>query len=285
MEATRDAKVRRAMLVLLVAAAVACSWLGPMDAMADRQIDAGLKRALASFAAARALNAFISLAQGTAVSVQPGGVGVNFAVGQVLEPVNDLVRHFSNLMLAASVAFGVQKVLVTIGAHWLVSLMLTAASAAWAVLLLRRQRLPRWLVRMLVVTLLLRFAMPVVTLGSDAVFQQFLAADYLVSQQVIETTATHLERMNAAPPAGADNQGVLDKFRAWIAAKATDWKDRFDGLKQAVEKATMHIVKLIVSFLLQTLVLPLGLLWLLIALARGALYRSSRQQAVSQASP
>ncbi|MCB1944024.1 MAG: hypothetical protein KDI53_18575, partial [Candidatus Accumulibacter sp.] len=85
-----------------------------------------MKRALVSFATARALNAVISVAQGTEVSMQPAGMGVVLTPGQLLDPVNDLVEQFSHLMLAASVAFGVQKVLISIGAYWVISLLLTA---------------------------------------------------------------------------------------------------------------------------------------------------------------
>lgn len=47
------------------------------------------------------------MAQGTEVAVEPAGVGVIFTPGQILDPVNDLLEQFSNLMLAASVAFGI----------------------------------------------------------------------------------------------------------------------------------------------------------------------------------
>ena len=64
----------RVVAIVIVAAMVVCAWLGPLEAAANRQIDAGLKRALVSFAVARSLNAIISVAQGTQVSVQPLGV-------------------------------------------------------------------------------------------------------------------------------------------------------------------------------------------------------------------
>ena len=156
---------RRVILALSVAALILCSWLAPLDSTAIQQVDAGLKRALVSFATARALNAVISVAQGTDVSVQPIGFGVNFTPGQLLDPVNDLVEQFSNLMLAASIAFGVQKVLIGIGAYWLISLVLTTVAIGWAWLYFRQQQPPVWLSRMLVVLLMIRFAIPMVTIG------------------------------------------------------------------------------------------------------------------------
>jgi len=256
---------RRALVALLLAL-VACSWLGPLESAANAQVDAGLKRALVSFASARALNAVISLAQGTEIAVQPAGVGVNLGVGQVLDPLNDLVERFSDLMLTASIAFGIQKVLLEIGAHWLVSLLFTAVALAWAAFLLRRQSMPPWLPRLLLVLVLTRFAIPVATIGSDVVFQQFLADDYRSSQQVIDSAAGDARQLG--PSSGAEEQGLLDRVKGWLGAQGAEWKARFERVQQAVERATEHVVKLMVIFVLQTLVIPLLLLWGLLALAR-----------------
>ena len=91
------------------------AWAAPLGEPARASVDAGLKRALVAFAAARTLGAVVSVAQGTQVDIKPGGVGVGTAPGQVLQPVNELVDHFATAMLAASVAFGVQRVLLDIG--------------------------------------------------------------------------------------------------------------------------------------------------------------------------
>lgn len=267
--------IRRFVLTVFMVAAVACSWLAPLDAPAMQQVDAGLKRALISFATARALNAVISVAQGTALSVQPLGVGVTLTPGQLLDPVNDLVEKFSTLMLAASVAFGVQKALIAMGGYWVISLALTAVALAWAGMHFRRQAPPLWLSRVLVVLLMLRFAIPVVTLGSDLLWQKFLASDYAASQSQIDSSQAQTARLG--PPVGAapDNPGVLDRMKGWLSDNA-DVKARFESLKLAAEQATEHIIKLIVIFLLQTLVIPLLLLWALYALARGVFERAGR---------
>jgi hypothetical protein len=262
---------RRLLSVLLVAALVACAWLAPLEGAANRQIDAGLKRALASFAVARTLNAIISVAQGTAVSLQPLGVGVNLTVGQVLDPVNDVIEQFSTLMLVASVAFGVQKVLVAIGAHWLVSLLLTVVAAFWVLALWQRRREHRLLAQALVLLLLIRFAVPLATLGSDVVFQRFMAADYSASQQVLAQAAVQVEQADPARGAEAGSPGVLERLKGWAGSQGTAWRDRLQSLKLAAEQATEKVIQLMVIFVLQTLLLPVGLLWLLFALARAVL--------------
>jgi hypothetical protein len=230
MKAIAMQTVRRMILGLFVIAMIFCAWLAPLDPPAAAQVDAGLKRALLTFATARALNAVISVAQGTEVSVQPLGLGVNFAPGQILDPVNDLVEQFSNLMLAASVAFGVQKALIGIGAWWPVSLALTAAALGWAGLRLRGGVAPQWLCGMLVVLLMVRFAVPAATLGTDGLFRIFLAADYADSQQIIDTASDRVAGLNPRPPEGAAG-------RSWWG-EDLDVKARFEQLKQAAELAT-----------------------------------------------
>ena len=255
-------------LVIGVALMVACSWLAPLDSAANQQVNAGLKRALVSFATARALNAVISVAQGTEVAVEPVGIGVNFAPGQLLDPINDLVEQFGDLMLVASVAFGVQKVLLSIGANWAVSLLLTVSSGFWAYYYLRQKPVPAWLFRTLIVLLMARFAMPVVTIGSDLVFQKFLAADYQASQQVIDTASGQLNNLNTPARIASEDTGMIEKFKGWMSQN-TDVKGSFEKLKQAAEQMTEHMIKLMVIFLLQTLVIPLLLLWALLSIAKG----------------
>jgi hypothetical protein len=239
-------------------------------------VEAGLKRALVSFATARTLNAVISVVQGTQVSVQPGGVGVTFTPGQALDPINDLVEQFALLMLAASVSFGVQLALIKVGAFWGVSLLLTVVALAWAWSAWRRPPANEWLTRFLLALLLVRFAVPVVALGSEAAFELFLAQDYAAGQARIEFSADEISNLSAASTEPSADEGVTDRMKRWWSQN-TDVKKRFEELKEIAGRTIEHIIKLIVVFVLQTLVLPLLLLWMLLRLA-GALSGLSRRE-------
>jgi hypothetical protein len=251
---------RRSLLALCLAIIVAAAWFAPIDTPANTRVDAGLKRALISFAGARALDALISVAQGTEVAVQPAGVGVVLSPGQILDPVNDLVEQFADLMLAASVAFATQKILLGIGAHWSVSLALTASALAWALWRERTGNVPGGLSRLLTVLLMARFALPLAVIGSDTLFERFMAADYRVSQQTIDAASGQLDA-HAAPSVGASS-GWLERFKDW-AAQPGEIKARYTELRNAAEQLIERIVKLIVVFVLQTIVLPTLLLWTL----------------------
>jgi hypothetical protein len=60
---------------------------------------------------------------------------------------------------------------------------------------------------------------------------------------------------------------LLERFKEWAAQQA-DLKTRYENLKHAAEQATERIIKLMVIFLLQTLVFPVALLWILWGVVR-----------------
>ena len=77
-------KRRNIAWTLVAIAAMALAVTGVADSASDDYSDEAFKRGLVTFAIARALNGVISVAQGTEVAVEPGGVGVNFTVGRYL---------------------------------------------------------------------------------------------------------------------------------------------------------------------------------------------------------
>ncbi len=273
---------RRLFLLLALALMLGGAWLAPLDAGAEVQVQSGLKRALASFAAARTLNAVISVVQGTEISIQIAGLGPTFAPGQVLDPVNDLVEQFSTLMLLASVSFGIQLILLKFGAYWAVSALLSAAAIACVWLNWRGPPRRSWPTRLLLVLLLVRFAIPLVVLGSEAGFQLFLSERYAAGEAKIELSGRKLTALSAPPIAPREGETLGDRFRRWTAQGADVARQAsqlIDDLKRAADETVEHIVMLVAVFLIQTLILPLALLWSLIRFGGvlGALTRAEKK--------
>jgi hypothetical protein len=267
---------------------VVLSWYGPIEEAARSQLDDGLKRSLVSFASARALNGVNSVIQGTQLAVEPLGVGVSLSVGEILDPINDLVEAFSTVMLTASVAFGIQKLLLVMGSNWVASMVVTGIALLWA-LLHFFDKAPHWLSRGLVIVLFIRFVMPVVTLGSSAVFDHLLKQDYEVNQQGIELTRRELTVLNGDPPValpetessapkespstGEALKGAASSAKDTVTRSLKDplpqARAKYEEIKRSAEQAAEKMIALIVIFLMQTIVIPLLLVWVLYRLSGG----------------
>ncbi|MEJ2603774.1 MAG: hypothetical protein P8172_10840 [Gammaproteobacteria bacterium] len=262
---------RNLFLTVLGLVAVAAALSGRLDQAGDEQAEAAFKRALVTFAVARTLNGVISVAQGTEVAVEPAGVGVNFTVGQILDPINDLVEQFSAVMLVAASSLGLQNVLLQMTGWWGTTAALVAAVIASIVVLWwpgqGARRFDAVAVRLLLIVFFLRFTMPLLVLGTNLVFDTFLAAEQEAATLALEATRQEIEELNqeTAPPA-PEEESLMGRLGAMLdeSLKSMNVGQRLDDLRDRVSNASEHIINLIVIFVMQTILLPLAFLWLII---------------------
>ncbi len=246
--------------------------LGIIDEIGQEYTDKGFKRALVAFAVARTLNGTISVAQGTEVAIQPAGIGINFAPGQILDPINDLIERFSWIMLASSTSLGMQKVLMTIFASPGFTFLLGGVLILLMLLLWMPDGKAVWLRSLMLkaafLLLFLRFVIPVMAFVGEGVFHYFLEEQYLASTERIEQTAEEIGKINEsaerAIPALPDEtwMGKVKRFyeNATTRMDVTSYIDRY---KAAAADASEHAINLIVIFVIQTILFPLFFLWVM----------------------
>ena len=97
--------------VLIVLALVVFAWVGVVDQYAEQYINASLVSAGASFGIARLFNATISVLSTITLNVAIVG---SVQIGELLDPLNDLVEDFSSVMKYAISSLLIQKLLVEI---------------------------------------------------------------------------------------------------------------------------------------------------------------------------
>jgi len=261
----------------LLLAALALCWWGALDRAASERTHAALERALVTFALTRTLNGVISVAQGTELAFEPAGVGVVISAGQILDPLNDLVEQFSWLTLMAATSLGIQIMLGEMFATPLVNVLLSIAvvlglfAVWWRTQ--RYDRARRALLRLTTTLIFVRFAIVVATLGTAFVNEHFLTQREQASVEILSQTRTRIESTNepaTAPATSTDS--VLEKLNKFIddQRQALDVENRLSRLKQDVEEAVEQVVNLIVVYVIETLLLPLGFLVVAWALVKQA---------------
>ena len=273
--------IKKIIFTLLLSVFIFLSHFNWLDETAEKYTEQGIKRTLITYAISRSLNGVISVAQGTEVAISPAGIGLNFAPGQILDPVNDLVERFSWVVLASGTSLGIQRIFLEIS---------TSSSITWLLtILIGLGILVIWfykpvegeansyrhlLNKMLVILILVRFSIPLIAVLNEALYISYLQPKYELAQSELEKTSEKFQVINASSDSeykekiNQQNQetGLLEKAERWFSntQQSLDIKQRMDALKQAASDISQQVINMIVVFVVQTIIFPLLFLWILI---------------------
>ena len=182
------------------------------------------------------------------------------------------VERFSAAMLVATSSLALQGVLLEMARWWVANLALLIAAALALVAIWR----PAWLgtagsraaIRMLSIVVFVRFGVPVFVLGSNLIFETFLATDQQAANEALTVTRSEIEVITEQADSGGatptPQPSLTERLGALVdeSLQALDTRERMQRLSDSVSNAVEHIVHLIVIFALQSIILPLVFLWL-----------------------
>jgi hypothetical protein len=253
------------------------SLVGKLDAAGNQKLDDALERAIYTFAVVRGINGVISVIQNTRLSISPAGLGVSLAAGEILDPVDDLLERFSWVMLVSTTSLGIQKVLLAAGKWFGVHILLTGALAILSVgiwistdFCINFKRLGS---KLLIFALVIRFCIPLISLVSDKLYLLFLEDTYHVATQSLNQFKQDI--VDAAQPddkraSQTGETNLVSRVKQYYedAGSIIHFKEKMDALKDKITEYAKHTINLITVFLLQTVLFPIVVLWLLIKMCK-----------------
>ncbi|MDX4038005.1 hypothetical protein [Aliarcobacter skirrowii] len=219
-------------------------------------IDKSFNQALIVFGSAKALNAVISLAQGTEINLP----FVVVAIGEVLDPINDLVEQFSLIMLASLVSLGIQKILLNFVSNDFFNLTFIISIIVFNIFLLLKfkniESIKNIALKLTLILLFLRFSIPFVAYLNQYSYDYFIKPQYNIEQlnETILNTKDEISKINLESVEEKES-GFFEKFRQKF--DMTFYEKKVDEYKDAVDSSSDNIVDLIIVFIFQTILLPL----------------------------
>ena len=241
-----------------------------IDEKSSRYLDEAFKRAIYTFAIVRGINGVISVIQNTHIAVSPAGVGVNVAVGEILDPVNDLVERFSWVMLVSTTSLGIQKIFMKIGA-WLGPDILL--SGAMLVLLIGVWvpnnffiNFKSWGYKLIILSIMIRFCIPVVSIASDRLYDLFLKDNYEQATRSLDKINQDIKDTDLIKDDKSldeKEKGVFGNIKKYYKDTKETLKinERIEVLKRKLNDYANDTINLIIVFVLQTVIIPIFVLW------------------------
>ncbi|MBW2116812.1 MAG: hypothetical protein JRH09_02675 [Deltaproteobacteria bacterium] len=246
------------------------TYVKKIDDRGSQYFSETLKRAVYAFAIARAINGVISVVQDTKLAVTPAGFGVALGVGEILDPINDLIERFSWIMLVSTTSLGIQTIFMEVGIWFGFKILLTFSMLVCLIGIwvprFSRVNFMSLGYKMVLVSIVIRFCIPAVAVISDEVYDLFLKDKYLKSTESLEEIKREIKNPNLLEQ-DTENRpgesGFWDELnRMYEDAKETaNIRHRLALLKDAVSHCVTYIINLIIVFVLQTIVIPVLVLW------------------------
>lgn len=246
-----------------------------VDESAKKMVDESFKQAIIVFGSAKALNGVISLAQGTEINLP----FIVVAIGQILDPINDLVEQFSLIMLTSLVSLGIQKILLNFVTNDIFNYILFTFIIIFNIWLFKRFRndgkLRSIFFKTTFILIFLRFSIPMISYVNDFTYNYFVKPQYNIehlNKNILKVT-DNVSKINQDTIEQKQDESsffgkIVEKFDLKFYEK------KVDEYKNAVDNSSEYMIDLIIVFIFQTILLPIVFIYILYVLIKKMFYNS-----------
>ena len=237
----------KALVAIFIVLMVGLSSTRVLDDYVDDYTTNSIKNAALTYATARGINALVSMMQSSEIEAGIGVVSGSMTIGELLDPLNDMIERFSTVMTWVLASLAGQKLLLLLASHQLF-LYLVAVLGISALLLLfygplRAQSLA---FRSFLVVVFIRFALGLAVALNSGV-------DALFLDQQLQSNGAEIENFQSNI-IGIESDEELDAGSIRDSAIAFWQGLSLDELERKIE----NFINLVAIYLLKTIVFPLG---------------------------
>jgi len=230
-----------------------------LDDYVDDYTSEAITNAAISYATARGINALVSMLQSSEVEAGVGIVSGSMTIGEVLDPLNDMIERFSTVMTWVLASLAAQKILLLLASHE-IFLYLVAVLGISALLLIYhgRSRAQSLVFRCFLVVVFLRFALGLAVALNSGVDYLFLDQQLKSNDREIENFQSGIMRIDLDADSDDIRDSVIDFWRSLSLA----------DLQRKISHGIESFINLIAIYLLKSILLPLGFFYAVLLVIR-----------------
>ena len=246
----------KALISIFIVLMVGLSSTRVLDDYVDDYTNESIANAALTYASARGINALVSVLQSTEVEA---GVIVSgsMTIGEVLDPLNDMIERFSSVMTWVLASLAAQKLLLLLASHVLFLYLVAVLGVASLLLIyFGHSRAQSLVFRCFLVVVFVRFALGLaVALNSAA---DLLLLDQQLRENDQEMGQFQSSIMRLDTKAAADSDDIRDSVIDFWSSLS------LDELKQKISRGIENFINLVAIYLLKTILFPLGFFYMTI---------------------
>ncbi len=242
----------------------------------DRPTDGYFRQAITSaglaYATCRTINASVSVVKHSTLQLEPAGIGLSLAVGQVLDPIDDMTERLSDVMVTAITSLGVQKLAYEIGVAF-VPPVLAAGLFLFSILIWfdggRGGALRTLIFQFLLFVAVFRFCLPISSAANAVVQDHFFEPRIADARKQLAIGSAEIDALGDLSLPQVDGLvGTIENSAAFLKRKSAAFKEAMVYTVENMGRIVDNLLNLtflyVGIFLVQVVVLPLASFWLLV---------------------
>lgn len=246
-----------------------------LDTNTDSYFKSSISKAGVAYGVCRGVNAAVSVVKESQLNLEPGGLGVSLAAGQVLDPLDDLAERASDILITAIVSLGIQKIAYELGVAYAPPLIGAALLLLLLLSLIRHEKaglLRGLLLRAMVLLAVARLCLPVASLASGYLQDHYFGPQVSQARNDLSLGSPELDKLKELRLPEVDGViGTMKNSAAFVTEKTVDFAAALKALAQNMGNIIDNLLKLAylyaALFLVQVILLPLLAFWILARLA------------------
>ena len=243
-----------------------------LDTTTDVYFREAITKAGVAYATCRVINASVSIVKDSSLQLEPAGVGVSLAVGQALDPIDDMTERLSDVLVMAITSLGVQKLAYEISVSLvppILSIFLLALSIMIWFENKRLTSLQKTIVRFLLLIVIARFCLPISSMANEFVHKHFFADQISEANKELATGTVEIDKLKYFSLPEIDGVlGTIENSTSFLKRKSIEFKHALVATVSNMGAIIENLLKLtflyVGIFLIQVIILPLLSFWFLV---------------------
>lgn len=245
-----------------------------LDNTTDVYFREAIMKAGAAYATCRVVNASVSIVKDSCLNLEPVGIGVTFAVGQALDPIDDMTERVSDVLVTAITSLGVQKLAYEIGVSLAPSIVAMFLLIFSILIWFENEKLAtikKTIVGFILLILITRFALPISAIANNYIQEHFFTEKISHASKELAAGSAELDQLRdfSLP----EINGTLETIKnsaSFIQRKSVEFKDAIVATVSKSGNIIESLIELtflyIGVFLIQVVALPIMIFWMLVKL-------------------
>ncbi|NOR25273.1 MAG: hypothetical protein GQ542_12980 [Desulforhopalus sp.] len=254
-----------------------------LDSAADIYFKDSITKAGVSYGVCRVINATVSVIQQSSVQLEPAGIGLSLAVGQIVDPINDMVERLSDVLVMSITSLGVQElayeISITLVPPILAVFLLILSVLVWFKNA-RVLKLQRILMSLLVIASIARFCLPVSSVANEFLQETFFEEKIIEANIELARGTADLDKLKDVQLPEYDGlMGTIENSASYLKQKTLDFKKAITVTLENKGLIVENLLRLTFLYLgvlvIQILVLPWLIFWFLFKIVNSLFITSS----------